>query len=396
MKPIINIIVILALVMSTTALAQGQYDTILQQIERNNTQLAALLKQAEAQKIAAKTNILPENPEVEFDYLWGNPVVNANKVDFSVSQTIDFPSAYVFKNQRADLQIENITYLYKAERMNILLEAKQLCIELTYNNALAKEYALRVEHAEEIAQAYRKRMQNGEANAIEQNKAELNLVAVSQALSQVQLEQQRLHSLLQALNGNQPVEWPTEVFTAAPLAENFDSWYAIASEKNPMLAYVKGEVAVREKAVQVNRAMALPKLSAGYAQETVLAGGEAFKGLAVGLTIPLWENKNSVKLAKAEVSAAQATAHHQKIAWYNQLYSLFQQTQLLNNSINQMQSALVNYSNETLLKKALDSGELNLLNYLLESQYYYNVVEKLYAMQKEHALAEAALFAVAL
>ncbi len=393
-----RIIITLVATFCVAQMVSGQtpYDTVLQQIESNNTQLVALLKQTEAQKIAAKTNILPENPEIEFNYLWGNPVVNANKIDFSVSQTIDFPSAYVYKNQRAALEIQNIAYLYKAERMNILLEAKQLCIELTYNNALAREYALRVQHAEEIAQAYRKRTQSGEASAIEQNKAELNLVAVTQALAQVTLEQQRLHASLQALNGNLPVVWPTEAFTPAPLAETFESWYATASEKNPILAYVKGEVALREKEVQVNRAMALPKLTAGYAQETVLAGGEAFKGFAVGFTIPLWENKNSVKLAKAEVAASQATAHHQKIAWYNQLYSLFQQTQQLNIAINNMQSALVNYNNEALLKKALDSGALNLLNYLLESQYYYDVLEELYAMQKERALAEAALFAVEL
>lgn len=53
--------------------AQKSADDILIQIEKNNTTLLALRKKADAQKIGNKTGIYLQNPELEFNYLWGNP-----------------------------------------------------------------------------------------------------------------------------------------------------------------------------------------------------------------------------------------------------------------------------------------------------------------------------------
>lgn len=50
--------------------------------------------------------------------------------------------------------------------------------------------------------------------------------------------------------------------------------------------------------------MILPKFSAGYSLERTL--GQKYQGISVGISIPLWENKNRVKQAKAGVVAAQA------------------------------------------------------------------------------------------
>ena len=49
-----------------------------------------------------------------------------------------------------------------------------------------------------------------------------------------------------------------------------------------------------------------------------------------------------------------------------------------------------------LLKKALDMGEISLLDYLLEMQYYYDAVENALAAEKDFELALADLSAVEL
>ncbi|KAA6308963.1 hypothetical protein EZS27_039465 [termite gut metagenome] len=53
----------------------------------------------------------------------------------------------------------------------------------------------------------------------------------------------------------------------------------------------------------MNQAMGLPSFLAGYMSEKVV--GEHFQDITLGISIPLWENKNRVKQAKAASIAAQ-------------------------------------------------------------------------------------------
>ena len=77
MKAFIFIILYIA---PFVALAQDRYTAVLQRIETNNTTLAALREQTEAQKIENRTGIYISNPEVEFNYLWGNPTAIGRRI----------------------------------------------------------------------------------------------------------------------------------------------------------------------------------------------------------------------------------------------------------------------------------------------------------------------------
>ncbi len=59
-----------------------------------------------------------------------------------------------------------------------------------------------------------------------------------------------------------------------------------------------------------------------------------------------------------------------------------------------IRQSLENNNNEPLLKKALDAGEISLLNYLLEIEYYYNAVNKALEAERDFELAVAELQAV--
>lgn len=67
---------------------------------------------------------------------------------------------------------------YASERINLLLEAKQYCIDLVYYNGLKKELKVRLRHAQAIADAYRQRLDRGDASILEYNKVQLNLSTV--------------------------------------------------------------------------------------------------------------------------------------------------------------------------------------------------------------------------
>jgi hypothetical protein len=49
-----------------------------------------------------------------------------------------------------------------------------------------------------------------------------------------------------------------------------------------------------------------------------------------------------------------------------------------------------------LLKKALDAGEISLLTYLMEVEYYYDAINKVLEAERDYELAAAELSAVEL
>ena len=207
-----------------TAQAQNEYNAVLQQIEQNNTMLSALRQQTEAQKLGNRTGLAPANPEIEFNYLWGNPSAIGNRTDFSVTQTFDFPTVYAHRSKIANLQNENAEMQYKAERLTILLSAKQACVELVYYNAILKEYTVRLHNAELIANAYKFKLDKGEANILEHNKAQLNLTTIQAEVAQMEVERSTLIAELRRLNGGKELSTYDFQLSTSVLPANFEEW----------------------------------------------------------------------------------------------------------------------------------------------------------------------------
>lgn len=101
------------------------------------------------------------------------------------------------------------------------------------------------------------------------------------------------------------------------LASDFDHWFEQVEKTNASLNYMKKEVEGSAKQVQLNKAMSLPKLKAGYMSEYIV--GQNLRGVSVGVSIPLWENKNTVNHAKAYSQAMENVVIDQCFKMYNQL-----------------------------------------------------------------------------
>ncbi|MCL2100752.1 MAG: TolC family protein [Fibromonadales bacterium] len=361
--------------------SQNEYESVLLQIEANNTTLAVLREQAEAQKISNRIGLSPSDPEVEFSHIWENPY---SRIDISVRQTFDFPTVYKHRSKIAELQNENTELPYKAERINTLLFAKQICIELIYYNALAKEYAMRLQNAELIAKAYKTNLAKGETNILERNKAQLNLISVQAEVAQIEAERTALLAELKRLNGGKEIAFNAESYPANAFPSNFEEWYAAAENKNPALQYVRKQIELDKQQIKLSHAMSLPKFSVGYMSENI--ADEPSHGITLGLSIPLWENKNRIKEAKAQARVAELELKDGKTQFYNRLRRNYFKTVALQEIIQKLRRSLTENSNEPLLKKALDAGEISLLNYLLEIEYYYDAMNKALEAERDFEL----------
>ena len=385
----IVLLITLILLLSSNLFSQNTIDEILKEIEKNNTILLALRQKTDAQKIGNKTNITLENPEVGFNYLWGDPSVIGNRIDFSIKQTFDFPSAYSYKNQISDLLNEQAELEYLKQLKVLQLETKLICIDLIYINALKNEFTKRLAHAQNIAGSYKTKFDVGETNILELNKAKLNLLNTKSELESIEIKRSSLLSELTRLNGGQFIEFTDTIFEAQIIPKDFEKWYVMAESNNQTLTWLKKEIEISQKQVGLNRAMSLPKFQAGYMSERIV--GQQFRGVSVGVSIPLWENRNKLKYANANALAFESIMIDNKLQYYNNLKSLHTKAISLQDNANEYRSSLLSIDSSELLKKALDKGGISLINYILELSFYYQSVNKLLEMERDLSKSVAEL-----
>jgi outer membrane protein TolC len=369
--------------------AQNGFDAVLAEIEKNNTSLLAMKQQAEANKLSSRTGIYLQNPEFGFDYLWGTPGSLGTRVDVNVTQSFDFPSAYSHRSKISDLLVGQADLEYRLHRIDILFEARLICIDLVYNNALRAEKVKLLEYAQNISDAMKSMYDNGEAGILDNNKAQLNLQNLQNDLAYLEADSKALLWELARLNGGKEITFDLEVFPMVGIPEDFDEWYALAEQRNPVIQYMNTQVEISEKTEKLKRAMSLPRFSAGYMSEALI--GDQFQGLTVGMSIPLWENKNTVKAARAQTAANIAIANDSQLQFYTQLKSRHQKVINLMKASEGYFSSISAVNTAGLLKKAYDMGEISLIEYLVEVQFYYDILIKALETRKEMFVALAEL-----
>lgn len=372
-----------------TAFAQSSIDEVLQAIEQNNSTLKALQKEVEAQKIGNKTGIYLANPQVEFEYLWNSPKTLGNENNLNISQTFDYATISGRRTKLADQQNVLVDLQYKSNRLDILSEAKQYLIDYVYFNSLKKELEVRLKHAKTIADVYKSRLDQGDGNILEFNKAQLNLAMVEGEITAAQVEAEAMHSEISRLNSGQPINLEQVNFDLDRLPEDFEGWYETARERNPILGYVQQDIEVNKQQVNVNKAMGMPNFSAGYVREK--SPGQALNGVMVGVSIPLWENKNRVRQAKSAVRAAEERQADAQVQFYNQLRTYYRKAVGLQATAQAYKKSLAANNSVELLGKALDAGQVSLLEYMVELAIYYENVNKTLDAERAYQQAVADL-----
>lgn len=387
------LIVCLAVAMSVPGFAQENAGTVLSQIEKNNTALQALRKRTEADQYGYKAERALDAPEVGFDYLWSSPADVGTRKDISVTQSIDVAALAGARGKLADSRTELSAIQYNIERQKILLEAKQLYIRIVYCNAVNAELSSRIARSEQIEAAYRDMQARGETDMIEVNKAHLAYLSQKNALSRNMVERESLLSELQGLNGGEPVEVNASVIsTDEVLPADFGAWYAEASQQIPELAYMKKNVDVNAAEARTAKMANYPSLTAGYMAE--LVKGSNFRGLTLGLSIPIWSVRSKVRQANASCEAAKLEERDAVTKTYNSFKTLYDRAKGLQEISAELSSSLaVSTEAMALTEHKLKAGDISLIDNIMELSLYYSLADEVLATSCDYALALAELYA---
>lgn len=182
------------------------------------------------------------------------------------------------------------------------------------------------------------------------------------------MQRDQLLTQLQQLNGGNPIDFALSDYPLAEMPSDFDSWYAETEANSPELQYFSGLKAAADCNVTLSRRQRLPKWSVGYMGEFV--PGQTFQGVTAGLTLPLWENRGRVKHAQTEALAASLQFDDMKLTLRSRCKILYNKVLTLQESIEKYEECFSTNNNSDLLYKSYISGQITLLNYLLETDYY--------------------------
>ena len=351
--------------------AQGHIDDVLRSVEKNNKSLSANRKLTETQQLEAHTGNYLANPSVELEKTWAEGKDPGSDYSLTVAQSLDFPTVYARKNKLVELKTSTYGYQFATFRQQLLLSAQRQCIEIIY---LRKQKALldeRVENARRLCAIYDKRLQTGDANQLEINKTHLEHL---NAENQTRLNRSALEAAteqLRNLNGGQPVDFPDSAFLAVEPLIPFEQLYADYLAADPGMKNLTGEQQIAEQEVKVNRSLSLPKFDIGYKREGS-SDGSAANGFVVGVSVPLFENKNTVKKAKAQAAFATASLEENQLNLRTALKQLYQQAELLKQSLDEYAKALRQQRNIQLLNKALEAGQISVIDYFTELATIYD------------------------
>ncbi len=369
---------------------QSSIEKTLAEISKNNKTILANVQYWEAKKMEYKTGLTLYDPKVDYDYLSGSPVGAGNQTDFAITQTFDFPSSYSKKRKLSNEQIKQAEYHLNSSKQDILLEAKIICLELIYLNKFQAEVQKRKQNTEKWLSDFQKKLDTGDGNILDVNKAKLQLIEINASLLENASLIKQLNQKLIALNGGNLIDFNEVKYPDIQLMPSFETLESEIESNDPIRKYLEQQNVIGRNQLDVTKAMTLPKLDVGYHYQAIL--GQRFNGVHLGFTLPLWENRNKVKVEQGNIIYNELNLSAHKNEHYFDIQQKYIKQSNLTTTINEYRSLFTSINNIELLDKSLALGQISTIEYFMEMSYYYTALNNFLVSEKQYHITIAELY----
>ena len=346
---------------------------VLKQVASNNLTIQALAHDNQADVLDIKASNSIGGPSVEYSPFFTKGYSGVAESELVVSQEIDFPTKYAARNKQAKMQNIVGEQLLIKQRRDILLQAQLLCIDLIRLNQTLSMLHERLANSETLLQMYQKRMDAGDANALELNKVKLDCMEVRTLVNEAQGERTSLLQQLRQLNGGKPIDVIDTVLPEYPQITNFESYRALALASDADVAVAQTALRAADMNLKLQKNEWLPNISFGYRRNT--EHGEGINGFLVGVSFPLYSNSNNVKAARQRRESAELQVMQAQNEAEATLRTNYEQLQGLQQVIDHSDVKLLQES-LTLFGKALQQGEITALVYYVEINSIYEKLQR--------------------
>ena len=389
MKTRLIIFVCLASGLAGNSLAQ-EPDSLMKLVLEHNRSLNVAREVLRIDILEAGTGNTPPNPELEFGYLFGKPSDMGNRVDFGITQQMDFPTSYIYRSNLKKVRISRAELVYILTRQEVLLEAKKLWIEQIHLNQLHSLLTKRLHQAEIIQDQAEQQLKAGEIGLLEVGQSNLLVASIEGETDDVNSRIKSNRLSLQEITGGFPFE-SNDKLLPQPVSFISDSLLQEYRQGPSTLLY-QHELQMKEEKKNLAVSSHLPKISAGYYSETVI--DQAFRGVHLGVSIPLWENINTVKRAQSEVARAEAEMDRFNYQQESEILQKLNELENLRSRVEKLEKALESANSLDLLTTVLQNGEISFSEYFYSSDFYFRNQQLLLRYKRDLLLKEAELMKV--
>lgn len=363
------------------SLQAQQIADVLRSIEQNNKELQAQQQMTEAAKMEVQTQNSLSDPTVEYSPFFAKEVDGVASSELVVSQEFDFPTLYAARRQSGKLQQEVLDRQQQAVRRTILLNAKNLCLDLIRLNQEKALLDARRKNADELLALFEKRLQEGDAGVLEVNKIKMERMNVQTEVAQNNAAHRTALQSLLAMNGNLPLEFAEDTYPQVEEIKDYNALYDEMMLTDADLQASDAAARAAAKEVSVNKQNWLPKLSVGYRRNTSV--GEKSNGFLIGGSIPIFSNRKKVKIARAQEVGARLQLDNARLQVEAAVQSRFNEMQQLQEAMKAYDVPLMHQTLD-MLKQAVMAGQLSIIEYYVEVEGVYRNLQAYMQIESQY------------
>lgn len=377
----IIVIIITVFGMGINSMAQTNIKELAKEIVSNSLSIQALDLENQMKNIENKGEMIPDDPEISYAYLWGSPSFIGNRINIDATQRIKFPTYYAKKKTLNKLSSGLFDIQLELEINLVLYETLDILIDLT---SLSEQKSLltdRLTRIQQIFELVQQQLLEGEANRIEVEKAQLMVDMYKQDLLLIITEEKILHRSLIRLNSDKPVAIQKHEYSDfLTILGSGDREEALSG--NPVLEIAKMNSQIADADIKLVKTGLLPDIFMGYVSEAM--NDDKLAGVRMGISVPLWGKPNQIKRAKLKKDFSDKrlmlTSQIIQNDWDNHDVMAKQSLEIKNN----LEASLSSMKAKYLLEESWHSGEISLLDYLKELPFFYSIEDRVKEAEKQY------------
>lgn len=349
---------------ATVYLFAGARDVadVLREIEKNNVSLQALGKENSAAVADLEVENTIGGPSVEYSPFFRRGADGVASSELVVSQEFDFPTQYAARRKAGKLRSEALDKEYGVQRRDVLLAAKQLCLDIILADRRRSLLEERLATSEKLLATGEVRLANGEMTSIDFNRMKMDMIDVRTELIQNASARESAVRGLEALNSGKSVAVDELSYPEIPSLAGEETIERLLGNDAAVKAAEASLEASRQD-VSVSKQSWLPSLTLGYRRNTEL--DEASNGFIVGASFPIFSSGKKMKAAKIRQAAAELQLDNALVQARTEMKTRLEELRGLEEMMKVYDLKLMDQTLE-LIYKAVTAGRMSVGEYYLE------------------------------
>ncbi len=376
-------ILILLIALGFSAQAQN-IDEVLNSVLQQNKRIQANNNFLNKLNIEAKTGLTLDNPSVTYVHLWDQNNTTGFSEEFEASQSFEFPSSYAYRNTISNLEIEKTEDRRKLFSIEVLLETKMVCTDIIYLRRKKEEAAKRVNYANKLVEDTRSKLSNGYTTQFELDKALISEMAIQNELMEIENQLLLKEDKLTELNGGLPIKLSLNEYPAEPVPESLEVLFEHIESVDPLNKLIELEIDIAELNIKLTKTGSLPEFEVGYKMER--DGIDKFSGVILGMSVPLWQNKNKVKGSKINLEHMRSNIVRHENEHYFHVKEMYDEYVSASERLTKFRALWDQLNYLENIEKALAEGEISSTEYFIELKSLYKIKDNLLDIEKDYQL----------